>query len=202
MNVTARWATSRDLEALLAIAVAIEDELEPLRGGAVFLASRRADQRTHTERLFDDLVALEAGQRLVVVGCIDDVVVGYASGRVAPLVTRTIASGGELSDSTEQYDLKRLGVLDDLAVLPGARQVGVGEALLDFSFEWFRSQGCSGVDAYALPGQRETKNFFETFGMTARLLTVHIDLDVTETLVDAAAEAADQAAVGADVAST
>lgn len=197
MNVTARWATSRDLEALLAIAVAIEDELEPLRGGAVFLASRRADQRTHTERLVDDLVALEAGLRLVVVGCIDDVVVGYASGRVAPMVTRTFPNSESMSDSTA-HDLKRLGVLDDLAVLPDARQVGVGEALLDLSFEWFRSHGCSGVDAYALPGQRETKNFFETFGMTARLLTVHIDLDVTETL----GEAVDQAAVGADIAST
>jgi ribosomal protein S18 acetylase RimI-like enzyme len=200
MNVTARWATSRDLEALLAIAVAIEDELEPLRGGAVFLASRRADQRTHTERLVDDLVALEAGQRLVVVGSIDDVVVGYASGRVAPMATRTIPNSESMSDSSA-HDLKRLGVLDDLAVLPDARQVGVGEALLDLSFEWFRSQGCSGVDAYALPGQRETKNFFETFGMTARLLTVHIDLDVTETLVEAAIEGA-AVAVEADVAST
>lgn len=164
MNVTARLATSRDLEALLAMASTIEDELEPVRGGSVFLASRRAGQRSQTERLVDDLVALEAGQRLVAVGCIDDVVVGYARGHVSSMVS---------NESIEQ----KLGVLDDLAVLPGAREVGVGEAMLDLSVAWFREQGCVGVDAYALPGQRETKNFFETFGMTARLLTVHITLD-------------------------
>jgi hypothetical protein len=30
-----------------------------------------------------------------------------------------------------------------------------------------------GIDAFALPGMRETKNFFEGSGFTARLLVMH-----------------------------
>ncbi len=36
-----------------------------------------------------------------------------------------------------------------------------------------KAAGCLGVDAVALPGDRNTKNFFESFGLKARLLVVH-----------------------------
>jgi hypothetical protein len=38
---------------------------------------------------------------------------------------------------------------------------------------WCGEQGCNAVDAYALPGDRQTKNFFEESGFTARLLVMH-----------------------------
>jgi hypothetical protein len=38
---------------------------------------------------------------------------------------------------------------------------------------WFSARGCLGVDSTALPGARETKNFFEESGFTARLLVMH-----------------------------
>jgi GNAT superfamily N-acetyltransferase len=97
----------------------------------------------------------DAGRRTIV-GTIDEVVVGYA-----------VAHIDELPDG------RKLGVVDELYVEPGARAVGVGEAMMDVVMPWFREGRCIGVDAYALPGMRETKNFFETFGFTARLLTVH-----------------------------
>lgn len=67
----------------------------------------------------------------------------------------------------------RVGSIEELGVHPEAREIGVGELLADDAVAYCRDAGCVGVDAAALPGARETKNFFETFGFTARLLTVH-----------------------------
>ncbi|HYD09807.1 MAG TPA: GNAT family N-acetyltransferase [Acidimicrobiales bacterium] len=90
------------------------------------------------------------------VGTVDDTVVGFARVGV-----------DELADS------RRLGIVTQIYVDPGAREVSIGELLLDACIEWCRSRGCIGVDAHALPGNRETKNFFETAGLTARLIVVH-----------------------------
>ena len=38
---------------------------------------------------------------------------------------------------------------------------------------WATAQGCFGIDALALPGNRATKNFFERYGLTARAIIVH-----------------------------
>ena len=51
---------------------------------------------------------------------------------------------------------------------PEAREVGVGELLLDTVLRWAEARGCFGIDSIVLPGNRETKNFFETAGMVAR----------------------------------
>ena len=93
------------------------------------------------------------------VGTIDGYVMGYAAVGV-----ETLADGA------------RLGVVSAIYVEPDARGVAVGEAMLDEVIAWCRDQGCVGIDAHALPGNRDTKNFFETFGFTARLLVVHRSL--------------------------
>jgi hypothetical protein len=49
----------------------------------------------------------------------------------------------------------------------------VGEAMMDQIVAWCEKHGCVGVDAIALPGNRHTKNFFETFGLVARAIVVH-----------------------------
>ena len=67
-------------------------------------------------------------------------------------------------------------VIDDLFTEPGARSVGVGEAMLAVIVEWGTDRGAVGIDAVVLPGARETKNFFESFGLKARALVVHRDL--------------------------
>ncbi len=82
--------------------------------------------------------------------------VGYAVGRV-----EVLRDGG------------RLAVVDELYVEPDAREVAVGEALMDDLLEWATAQGCFGIDALALPGNRATKNFFERYGLTARAIVVH-----------------------------
>jgi GNAT superfamily N-acetyltransferase len=96
------------------------------------------------------------GDGTTFVGTIDDVVVGFA------------AVGVEvLADGT------RLGVVTSIFVDPGAREVAVGEVLLDEVIAWCTARDCIGIDAHALPGNRHTKNFFETFGLVARAIVVH-----------------------------
>ena len=70
----------------------------------------------------------------------------------------------------------RLGVVTDLYTEPGARELGVGEVMMDALIAWCREQGCFGVDSLALPGDRHTKNFFESFGLVARAIVVHRSL--------------------------
>lgn len=100
------------------------------------------------------------GDTLQLVGTIDDAVVGFAN-----VGTETLADGA------------RLGILTSIYVEPEARAVSVGEVMLDEVLAWCQDKGCVGVDAHALPGNRDTKNFFETFGMTARLIVVHRSLE-------------------------
>jgi GNAT superfamily N-acetyltransferase len=96
------------------------------------------------------------GDALRLVGTIDGAVVGFAAVGTEPLPDGAV-----------------LGIVTAIYVEPGAREVAVGELLLDEVIAWCASKRCVGIDAHALPGNRETKNFFETFGFTARLLVVH-----------------------------
>ncbi len=122
------------------------------RGGALFVA-----REARPEPVEDSLRAEVLDPACtVMVGTIDDVVVGYATGRVEAL-----------------RDGCRLGLIDELFVEPEARAVGVGEAMMRPLLAWFRSRGCLGVDSTALPGLRATKNFFEESGFSARLLVMH-----------------------------
>ncbi len=156
MEVTARAATPDDLDILSELATLAIQELAPNRGGDVW---RRHQARSlpPTPSLADDLAADDCA---VSVGTIDGVVVGYG-------VIRTEA----LRDETT------LAVISDLYTLPDAREVGVGEAVMDDLLAWARTRGCFGVDSLALPGDRHTKNFFESFGLVARAIVVHRRLD-------------------------
>ncbi len=156
MEVSARAATLADLDILSELATQAVQELTPNRGGDVW---RRHQARSlpPAASLADDLAAAD---RSIAVGMIDDVVVGYG-------VIRT----EELRDETT------LAVISELYTLPDARAVGVGEAVMDDLLAWARERGCFGVDSIALPGDRHTKNFFESFGLVARAIVVHRRLD-------------------------
>ena len=73
-------------------------------------------------------------------------------------------------------DGRRFVRVTDLYTMPDARHVGVGESMMDLCIEWARSHQAFAVDASVLPGTRDAKNFFEGFGLTARALTVSLDL--------------------------
>jgi len=152
MEVAARRATPEDLPELESMVGVALDELSPMRGGSLFV------QRDARSRPLDTLVADE--DAVVLIGTIDDVPVGYAAATIDVL-----------------RDDRRLAVVSDLFVESEARGVGVGEALMDAVVAWATEHRCIGIDAMVLPGNRETKNFFETFGLTARAIVVNRVLD-------------------------
>lgn len=75
------------------------------------------------------------------------------------------------------HDGRPLARIVELYVDPDARELGLGEALIDLVVAWATERGCAGIDALALPGDRATKNFFEDMGLVARAIVVHRPLE-------------------------
>lgn len=152
MREEARLAVTADLPRLTELAEMAVAEQADSRGGAVW-AAREARPVPSAASLQADV---ESSSSLVLAGTIDDAVVGYLVARTEVLRDGTI-----------------LGTLADVFVEPGARDVGVGEAMVEHAVRWCVARGCRGVDTVVLPGNRATKSFFETMGFSARAITVH-----------------------------
>jgi GNAT superfamily N-acetyltransferase len=150
-----RPAEVDDLPRLAELAEQAVLELQAGRGGAVW-ARTTARRAPFEQALAADLADPE---HRVVVGTLDGTVMGYGVAHVDVL-----PDGG------------RLGVVDDLYTEPGCRELGIGELMMQALVDWCREQGCFGVDSLALPGDRHTKNFFESFGLVARAIIVHRSL--------------------------
>lgn len=150
-----RAATDGDLAELVRLDDAARAHLRAQRGGAIHLL-RSARPSPPDDSLRSDL---GDEQTRVAIGCIGGSPVGYA-------VVRLVLLG----------DGRLVAEVSDIFVEPDARGVGVGNALLDDAVAWAVSHGCVGIDAHAMPGDRATKNFFESFGLVARAITVHRDL--------------------------
>jgi ribosomal protein S18 acetylase RimI-like enzyme len=154
-----RPATGEDLPRIAELAELLRHELVPMKGGALW--SSREGQPEPFEEVYGAL--LDRDDTLVVVGTVDDTVVGFGVVTLEPLRT------GET-----------LGIISDLYVEPDARAVGVGEAMADELVAFCVARGCIGIDTLALPGHRAAKNFFEESGFTARALVMHRALDGSE----------------------
>jgi GNAT superfamily N-acetyltransferase len=148
-------AHEADLDELARLDRSARDHLRPLRGGEMYLL-HTARPEPASASLRDDLSDVD---RIVVLGCLGDVAVGYAVAAVHPLADGTCAA--EVSE---------------VFVEAAARGVGVGHLLMQRLVEWARDRGCVGIDAMVMPGDRNSKNFFESFGLVARAITVHRDL--------------------------
>jgi len=151
-----RAATPEDLPAIVALVEALRAELTPMRGGGIWAVreARRGPPADAYGALLTDPAAC------MVVGTLDAVVVGFGVATVEPLA-----------------DGRRLGVVAELFVDPEGRAVGVGEAMLEGLVAFCAREGCVGVDAFALPGHRAAKNFFEESGFTARAILMHHALE-------------------------
>ena len=171
MDLLLRPAVASDLDVIARLVEAVQVELAPERGGAVWLVSeaRAAPLR---RSLHADIDATDVR---VGVGGIDDVVLAVAVTRLRAL-----------------HDGNLVAFVSELVVDPQARGVGLGVGLLDDAVVWARQMGAVGIESTALPGQRATKNFFEAAGMKARLLTVYASLVADEHAEDeSASESAD-----------
>jgi len=156
MEESARPALPSDLEALSSLAVAARNELQDKKGGDV--ADRLDPHRDDPGARMAS--ALEDPGTVVLVGALDEAVVGYG-----------VMEIGTAPDGTVH------AVVEEVYVDPPARSVGVGEALLDGLLAVARERGALAIQSVALPGDRATKNFFETHGMVARAIMVHRWLD-------------------------
>lgn len=151
-----RPATVDDLPRVVELARLLRHELIPMKGGALW--SNREALAEPLDEAYTRL--LDRDDALVVVGTVDETVVGFGVATLESLRT------GET-----------LGVISDLFVEPDARAVGVGESMAEELVAFCAAHGCVGIDTLALPGHRAAKNFFEESGFTARAIVMHRLLD-------------------------
>lgn len=144
----ARPAVATDLDQLVELIHMGVAEATSKRGGHEWDLYDRYRREPFVDELLEDLTTRQ--RCLVLCGTIDDQVVGFAT-----LVRRGTQAR-----------------LVELFTHPRARRVGVGTALLTAAADTAAGAGCSELESVALPGDRETKNFFESHAMKSRLLVV------------------------------
>ncbi len=152
LAIAIRQADSQDLSFVVAAHQRAHQAQQDARGG-------RLDTLLHGSVSRDEshwASYIAADERLLLIGQADETPVGYAA------VERT-----PLDDGTVIASITSLWVHED------ARGVGVGAALMGVIETQARNWGASGLDSRALPGDRVSKNFFESFGLVARAIHVH-----------------------------
>jgi GNAT superfamily N-acetyltransferase len=153
-----RVATEDDLPELVRLAELARRELGEERGGPMWqLLHGRPDPLPAT--LSADLTEAASDAGVVLLGLYADAPAAYAA-----------AHREQLGDGTA------IAVVSDVFVEPGFRGVNLGGALMEELIAWATAHGCRGIDALVLPGMRNSKNYFERFGLTARAILVHKDL--------------------------
>ena len=150
IHVATRSAAGDDIPLMLRILGEAESEIEKWRGGKVLWESRPPDSLAELLERF-----LARQDMLCLLGTLDDVPVSIG------LATQAKLANGD-----------PIAKIQILYVLEGARGVGAGAAIMAELAAWAETKGCIGIDAAALPGDRSTKNFFESHGMSARALTL------------------------------
>ena len=149
MEVSARRAAAADAADVVALLHEARAAVDGERGGEQWLATAAPPDPTAMQ------LAAADGLRWYV-GCIDDVPVGVAA-----------------ATPWRWDDGRTVLRIDVMFVMAGAREVGVGEALVDAVFDAARSDGAAAVESLALPGQRELKNLYERVGLVARAIVAH-----------------------------
>jgi GNAT superfamily N-acetyltransferase len=152
-----RTATGEDARRLCQLAEELGTAVVSQRGGRLLVDPEQSRRDGGVARGWvEERLADQA--TLALVGTLDEVVIGFAVCHLA---------------GVHPYR----GVLDACFVEPGARGVGVGRLLLDTVVAWLEEQGAEGMDGIALPGDRAAKNFYESAGFKARMLTMHREIE-------------------------
>ena len=153
-----RPAVAGDVDAIIRMAAEHAKSIAQDRGADLLLRRELSFDEDELRARIE--AAIDEPGSLLLVGTYDGVVFGYA-----------LAVFEELDDGA------LLARVEQLLVEEEAREVGIGETVMNAIVDEARSRGCIGIDSLALPGDRETKNFFESFGLKARQLVVHRSLD-------------------------
>jgi ribosomal protein S18 acetylase RimI-like enzyme len=151
-QVAARRATLDDLDEIERLYRLLAEEMTPL-SHMWPLADGLA------EPLRDSLATVvEDAETVAVVGELDDVAFGFLVAHIEGMLP--------------QAGDRKIGAIRLVFVQQPAREVGVGEAMLDLALTEMRSLGVSTFDAHVLPGHRLVKNFFEAGGFKARSIVM------------------------------
>jgi GNAT superfamily N-acetyltransferase len=142
-----RRAGPTDTEALGWLQQMARDAAVDQRGGPAWLAETPAED--------DWAWAVSRSDRAVFVGTVDGVVLGMLD----------LALG-------EQIAMVQLAY-----VHPEARELGLGDTMIEHAIDAARAAGCRAFEGVALPGDRETKNLYERAGITARKIILSTRLD-------------------------
>ena len=153
------WAADHDRRSLDELRYEARISVADSRGGHLLVAHDRAD--ADGQRVIDEALT-GSGDHVALIAELSGVPAGFA-------LLRAESAGDGL-----------VGVIVELFVSPWARELGVGEHLMDATVSWARDRGCDGIDAVALPGDRATKNFFESHGLVARAILVHRKFDAAD----------------------
>lgn len=140
-----RQALSSDVEELQRFETEARSKLEMFRGGV-----RLANEVPEVGSQWGERI--ESPRWTVFVAGLDEVAMGYLC-----------------IDFEAQSDAP---LIEAVYVTSDARELGLGDAMVSAAIEECLRHGADAIDAYALPGDRETKNLFERSGLTARLLIV------------------------------
>jgi ribosomal protein S18 acetylase RimI-like enzyme len=152
VQLNVREADESDLPAIAELFADAAAAVSGERGGAVFLlreGTAAPDIGNLRQAMSDPAVCLGVGD-------VDDVALGLVLCRLEAL-----------------DDGSRLARLEWMWVDPGARELGLGAELMDLVIAWAGERGATRLDAHALPGNREAKNFLERAGFSARLIVLH-----------------------------
>ena len=152
LPVRARFVTRDDVDVLVELYRALEDEMTPL-SHLWPLADGLAEP---VEEAFEAMV--DDPTTVAVIGEIDDVALGFCVARVESM--------------HPQAEGRQIGSIRLIFVDQPAREVGVGEAMLEAVLTELRSCGVATFDAHVLPGHRLVKNFFEAGGFKARSIVM------------------------------
>ncbi len=140
-----RLATADDIEALDWLQSLARDGLTDARGGALLLGESPA--------IVDWSAELDDDNVIVLVGTLLDVVLSFMVMELRAEIDR--------------------GCITNAFVEEGARELGLGDTMVEHAKRAVRAAGLTGIEAVALPGDRNTKNLYERAGMTARKITVY-----------------------------
>ena len=152
LEVSVRSATEDDLAFVASSHRLAHVAIQDARGGELeTLLNGRQEPIEDSWSLY-----LSAGEQALLIGELDGVSVGYCALEHLQLVDQT-----------------SIAMISELWVHPDARGVGVGAALMHHIEATAHEWGARGLDSRALPGDRTTKNFFESFGLVARSIHVH-----------------------------
>lgn len=155
MRIESRAATQDDLPVLSDLYRSLEEEMVALHPMWPLADGLNEPIEASVKTLLDD------PDTYVVLGTIDGCPFGFMSASVEDLLDQ---AGGA-----------KVGSIRLVFVDHGAREVGVGEAMLDATLTHLRARGITRFDAHVLPGHRLVKNFFESGGFSARSIVMHHD---------------------------